>query len=337
MFGKYFYNKNIRNIVILFGTIFNDINIRRVDSDGVIRQNLKVPIAYGPAQKYLVRAEQSRIDDEDESIGITLPRMSFEIITITYDSTRKLQTTQKITELKLLNNLSEINITKGGTGYTTAPTVIIEEPTTTGGIQATAIAQVVEGVVTSIEISEQGSGYTKTPLVTFSGGGGVDARAETIIDQNTKDKNKIVATYTPVPYNFDIDLSIMVLNSDDGAQILEQILPYFTPEFQVTMNEIKTLGIKRDIPIVLNSVSSEDDYEGDFVSRRNLVHTLSFTVQGYIYGPVSEQGVIREVDVNVGTNFEDIEIQLINIDVKPDPITADPDDNSSTTTTVTDV
>ncbi len=337
MFGKYFYNKNIRNIVILFGTIFNDINIRRVDSDGVIKQNLKVPIAYGPAQKYLVRAEQSRINDEDESIGITLPRMSFEIITMTYDSTRKLQTTQKITELKLLNNLLEIQISKGGVGYTEAPTITIEDAPSTGQT-ATATASINEnGEVTSINLTNVGFGYNSIPKVSILSGSGNGARANAVLDPVTKDINKISATYTPVPYNFDIDLSIMVLNSDDGAQILEQILPYFTPEFQVTMNEIKTLGIKRDIPIVLNSVSSEDDYEGDFVSRRNLVHTLSFTVQGYIYGPVSEQGVIREVDVNVGTNFEDIEIQLINIDVKPDPITADPDDNSSTTTTVTDV
>jgi hypothetical protein len=337
MFGKYFYNKNIKNIVILFGTIFNDINIRRVDGDGIVKQNLKIPIAYGPAQKYLVRAEQSRIDEEDESIGITLPRMSFEIITMTYDSTRKLQTTKKITELKLLNNLLEINVTNGGTAYTEVPTINIEDAPSTGQT-ATATATInAQGVLTSITLTNVGSGYTKAPKVSILSGSGNGARAEAVLDSVTKDPTKIVATYTPVPYNFDIDLSIMVLNSDDGAQILEQILPYFTPEFQVTMNEIKTLGIKRDIPIVLNSVSTEDDYEGDFGARRNLVHTLSFTVQGYIYGPVSEQSVIREVDVNVGTNFEDVEIKLINIDIKPDPIDADPDDNSSSTTTVNEV
>tara|TARA_B110000467_G_scaffold22245_1_gene19703 strand:+ start:124 stop:882 length:759 start_codon:yes stop_codon:yes gene_type:complete len=252
MFGKYFYNKNIRNIVVLFGTVFNDINVRRVDSEGVVKQNFKIPIAYGPAQKYLVRAEQNNIDNTIH-VGISLPRMSFEIITMTYDSTRKLQTTKKI---KALNSL---------------------------------------------------------------------------------DNNKLITAYTPVPYNFEIDLSIMVLNSDDGAQILEQILPYFTPEFQVTMNEMATLGIKRDIPIVLNSISTEDDYEGDFISRRNLVHTLSFTVQGYLYGPTSEQGVIREIDVNAGTDFDDVDVKLININVKPNPTTAVPDDNSSTTTTITDL
>jgi len=95
----------------------------------------------------------------------------------------------------------------------------------------------------------------------------------------------------------------MVLNSDDGTQILEQILPYFTPEFQVTMNEMKTLGIKRDIPIVMNSLSTEDTYEGDFITRRALIHTLGFTVQGYFYGPTEDQGIIREVNANIGANF----------------------------------
>ena len=253
MFGKYFYNKNIRNIVILFGTLFNDINIRRSQNNTLI-QDLKVPIAYGPAQKYLAKIEQGSTDDEDFRIGISLPRMSFEITSMVYDNARKLQTTQQIKSL----------------------------------------------------------------------------------DPNSTDK--LLSTYTPVPYNYEVDLSIMVLNSDDGAQILEQILPYFTPEFQVTMNEMKTLGIKRDIPIILNSMTSEDDYEGDFLTRRTLVHTLSFTIQGHIYKPVSEQGIIREVDVNAGTFTSEFDTKLINIDIKPDPLTAEPDDAPiNTTTTITDL
>ena len=254
MFGKYFYNKNIRNIVILFGTLFNDINIRRSQINTLI-QDLKVPIAYGPAQKYLAKIEQGSTDDEDFRIGISLPRMSFEITSMVYDNARKLQTTQQIKSL----------------------------------------------------------------------------------DPNSTDK--LLSTYTPVPYNYEVDLSIMVLNSDDGAQILEQILPYFTPEFQVTMNEMKTLGIKRDIPIILNSMTSEDDYEGDFLTRRTLVHTLSFTIQGHIYKPVSEQGIIREVDVNAGTFTSEFDTKLINIDIKPSPtdteanMTTDP----NVTTTITNL
>jgi hypothetical protein len=341
MFGKYFYNKNIRNIVILFGTIFNDINIRRVDSDGVIKQNFKIPIAYGPAQKYLIRAEQNHIDDTIH-VGISLPRMSFEIITMTYDSTRKLQTTKKITELKPLNNLLNIQLDDGGSGYTTKPTVTIEE-SPSNEENAIATAEIINGSIASISLTNIGSGYTKKPTVTITGGGGSGAKATAILDPDTNDTNRLAAIYTPVPYNFEIDLSIMVLNSDDGAQILEQILPYFTPEFQVTMNEMATLGIKRDIPIILNNISTEDDYEGDFISRRNLVHTLSFTVQGYLYGPSSEQGIIREVDVNTGDNFKiddetgRLSSPAVNVNVKPNPTTAVPDDNSSTTTTITDL
>ena len=248
MFGKYFYNKNIRNIVILFGTLFNDINIQRSQNNTLI-QDLKVPIAYGPAQKYLAKIEQGSTDDEDFRIGISLPRMSFEITSMVYDNARKLQTTQQIKSL----------------------------------------------------------------------------------DPNSTDK--LLSTYTPVPYNYEVDLSIMVLNSDDGAQILEQILPYFTPEFQVTMNEMKTLGIKRDIPIVFNSMSTEDDYEGDFLTRRSLVHTLSFTVQAYLYGPTSNQGIIKEVDVNATTD-ETFNDDDVNVNVVPENATADPDDNPSFTVAI---
>ena len=246
MFGKYFYNKNIRNIVILFGTIFNDISIRRVTAAGVTQNQFNVPISYGPAQKYLSKLKQQQLD---EQTGITLPRMSFEITTMVYDTTRKLQTTKKIREV------------------------------------------------------------------------------------TTNDNTKLKTIYTPVPYNFEIDLSIMVKNSDDGSQILEQILPYFTPEFHVTMNEMTTLGIKRDIPVVLTALTTQDEYEGDFLTRRALIHTLSFTVQGYIYGPTKDQGIIREVDVNTGFNFNDE--KEVNIDVKPNPLSANPDDDYTTTTTVT--
>jgi hypothetical protein len=334
MFGKYFYNKNIRNIVILFGTLFNDITIRRTKSDGTIQNTLKVPIAYGPAKKYLTRLEQGPPNNNtEEKVGMVLPRMSFEIITMAYDGTRKLQTTKKIREVKPLGTIQSINIINGGSGYTVAPTVTIELPPN-GLNGATATATVANGAVTSIVLNNNGLGYTSIPNVTISGTG-TNAKATANVDSNT---SSLQTAYTPVPYDFEIDLSIMVLNSDDGTQILEQILPYFTPEFQVTMNEMKTLGIKRDIPIVLNSLTTADDYEGDFLTRRSLVHTLSFTVQGYLYGPIEDQGIIREVDVNAGTTtFDDIDTQLVNIDTVPNPVDSDPEDNPSTTTTITDL
>ena len=266
MFGKYFYNKNIRNIVILFGTIFNDITIRRTLSNGTIQNTLKVPIGYGPAQKYLTKLDQGKINPDIETIGMVLPRMSFEITTMVYDGTRKLQSTKKIREVKLLGSIESIKVTNGGSGYTVAPTVTIENPTISDSLNsATATAAITNGKVTSITITNAGLGYTSIPNVTISGTG-TGATAIANVDANV---STLQTTYTPVPYNFEIDLSIMVLNSDDGTQILEQILPYFTPEFQVTMNEMKTMGVKRDIPIILNNLSSEDDYEGDFLTRRS--------------------------------------------------------------------
>ena len=349
MFGKYFYNKNIRNIVILFGTIFNDIEIRRTRA-GTVQSRLKVPIAYGPAQKYLTRLDQGPIQVEAtgmdavetrDTIGMVLPRMSFEIMTMNYDPTRKLQTTKKIREVKLLGPLDSITVTDGGSGYTNIPTVEIEAPAA-GGTQATATATLGTGSdagkVVSIALDDVGAGYTSVPNVAIKPVGNNKPSTAKAIANVDADTTKLNTAYTPVPYNFEIDLSIMVLNSDDGSQILEQILPYFTPEFQVTMNEMKTLGIKRDIPIVYNSMSTTDDYEGDFLTRRSLVHTLSFTVQGYLYGPTKDQGIIREVDVNAGTTFDDIDIKSFNIDVRPTSTSAEIDDIPvQITKTITDL
>ena len=228
MFGQHFYNKNIRNIVVLFGTVFNDINIQRTKSDGTVERQLKVPIAYGPSEKFLAKLNQ-----KDKSYS--LPRMSFEITDYAYDPARKLQTTKKYKKVK----------------------------------------------------------------------------SASVTELNT--------IYNPVPYDFNITLSVMVRYSDDGSQILEQVLPFFTPEFHVAMNEMSTMGIVRDIPIILNSVTTEDTYEGDFITRRALIHTLEFTVKAHIYGKTSEQGIIREVDANIGANLNDK--KDVNMDIKPKAVT----------------
>ena len=250
MFGTYFYNKNIRNIVILFGTVFNDIGVRRVDSSNVVQEEFKVPIAYGPSEKFLTRLRQAT-DITKGKVGLTLPRMSFEFTSITYDPARKLQTTKRHKAIK------------------------------------------------------------------------------------SGDNTKLTTVYNPVPYNFDFTLSVMVKNSDDGTQILEQILPYFTPEYQVTMNEMSTMGIKRDIPIIFTGLSTEDSYEGDFLTRRALIHTLTFTVQAFLYGPTSDVGVIREVDVNKFDGLTST-TRARNTDIKPDPLSSDADDDYGYTTTITE-
>ena len=329
MFGTYFYNKNIRNIVILFGTVFNDISVRRVTSAGVVQEEFKVPIAYGPSEKFLVRLRELT-DVSKGKVGITLPRMSFEFTSITYDPARKLQTTKRHKAIKSLGTVEGINLVVGGSGYTSVPVVKF-----TGGgatTQATATATILDGAVTGFTGLTPGAGYTSTPTVTITGGGGANATATANLDVNT---SVFASVYNPVPYNFDFTLSVMVKNSDDGTQILEQILPYFTPEYHVTMNEMSALGIKRDIPIIFTGLSTEDSYEGDFMTRRALIHTLSFVVQGFLYGPTSDMGIIRTVDVNkynstVSSN------KLSNTQVTPDPLTADLDDDYGYTTTITE-
>ena len=250
MFGNYFYNKNIRNVVILFGTVFNDIIVRRVNSSNVTQEEFRVPIAYGPAKKFLVRLRQAT-DTSKGKIGLTLPRMSFEFTSINYDPTRKLVTTNQFKKI------------------------------------------------------------------------------------HASDSSKLTSIYSPVPYDFEFTLSVMVKNSDDGTQILEQILPYFSPAYQVTMNEMSSMGIKRDIPIIFTGLSTEDSYEGEFLSRRALIHTLTFTVKAFLYGPTNDVGIIREVDVNTFNNTNATQ-KVGNTDVKPNPLSADADDAYGYTETHTD-
>ena len=98
------------------------------------------------------------------------------------------------------------------------------------------------------------------------------------------DAEQVKSGFMPVPYNINFELYILSKNSDDALQIVEQILPYFQPEYTVTLREVPELDIIRDVPIVLNDISYEDDYEGDFASRRSIIYTLSFTAKYYLYG-----------------------------------------------------
>jgi len=108
--------------------------------------------------------------------------------------------------------------------------------------------------------------------------------------------------YTPVPYNIDVSLYILTKTQEDGLQILEQILPTFTPEYTLTINVVPDMNVKVDVPIVLNSVSVSDEYDGDFQTRRFVTHTLSFQMKANLFGPIAGQGVIQEVIANVGDN-----------------------------------
>ena len=115
----------------------------------------------------------------------------------------------------------------------------------------------------------------------------------------TADKNQISYQYAPVPYDFTFSLYIMVKNADDGTQIIEQILPYFTPEWTATVNLVPAIDGKYDIPIILNDVSMEDTYEGNFETRRAIIYTLTFTVKGWLFGPTKTSEIIKEIDVDI--------------------------------------
>lgn len=120
----------------------------------------------------------------------------------------------------------------------------------------------------------------------------------------------LMTQYNPVPYNFDFTLFILVKNAEDGTQILEQILPFFTPEFTVTINTIPEMGIKADTPIILNSADVSDEYEGDLDQRRTIIWTLSFLLKGYIYPDLKTSSVIKSIEVNfrlTGSDDSDVD------------------------------
>ena len=242
MLGQQFYHETIRKIIVSFGTIFNNVQIVRKNSSGNITQSMKVPLAYGPKQKFLTRIR------EDASISkttaITLPRIAFEIQTLSYDTTRK------------LNRVTKIRKT-----------------------------------------SAKGSG-------------------------------KLETQFMPVPYNVDIQLFVMAKSGDDALQIIEQILPFFQPEYTITVNDNLDMKQKRDIPIVLTGIDYEDNYEGDFTTRRAIIYTLSFTAKFYLYGPVTSQSVIKSVQVDQFTDLPDKSPKREQrYSVTPEPVSADFDDN----------
>ena len=139
--------------------------------------------------------------------------------------------------------------------------------------------------------------------------------------------------YNPVPYNISFNLFSFTATAEGGLQIIEQILPYFQPDYTVTINAIPSMGIKRDVPIILNSVSYDDTYDGSYTTRRAVNYTLNFTAKTYLYGPVYSQRVIKETqaDMYSDTPQSNREERVI---VVPDPTSADANDDFGFTTTI---
>jgi hypothetical protein len=131
------------------------------------------------------------------------------------------------------------------------------------------------------------------------------------------DNDRLKTQYVPVPYDINILLSIFVSNADDGAQILEQILPYFRPEFTTNIRLIPEMDIVVDAPVVLQDVSIEDTYEGDFDTRRALIYNLTFSMKAYIYGPVANQGVIKRSITNIFGDVPAGSAQLERMTIEP--------------------
>lgn len=203
-----FYNQAVRKITVAFASLFNDIYVTRLNSDGTTQKQIRVPLGYGPKQKYIRRLnENNSISSDSTDVAITLPRLAFNMTGIEYDSARKKNTLQR-------------------------------------------------------------------RFITHT------------------DSGKTYNNYSEVPYNFNFKLSAMVKFMEDGLCIMEQILPYFTPEFTISIN-FNDINQKVDIPVVLGGVSLNEEYEGDFDSRRLISFDMDFTAKAHIYGPIRESKIIQ--------------------------------------------
>ena len=224
---EYFYNEILRKTIISFGTLFNGITIKQ---DG---STVKVPLAYGPTQKFLARLEQA--PNLSQATQISLPRMSFEFTGLTYDSSRKVTTTQ------------------------------------------------------------------------------------TIAVKNPDDGTDIKKVFMPVPYNMQFELAIMCKLNDDALQLVEQILPFFQPQYNLTINLVSLINEKKDVPVVLENITMDDQYEGDFTSRRVLLYTLRFTAKTYLFGPVTSasKDIIKTASVRYLAGGSQSTQRDVTFSVKP--------------------
>lgn len=209
------YNRVIRKIVVGFGNLFDNIKLYRFDPNNNTTEHVIVPIVYATKERYVMRLQDD--PNLDKKTQLALPRMSFEMAGLQYDSTRKQNT-----------NLKNFKETADG----------------------------------------------------------------------------IIQQYLPVPYNFDFNLYIYVRNIEDGTQIIEHILPFFTPDYTIKLNLVPEMGIVKEIPVILNSTSHDIIYEGPRENQtRMVIWTLNFTVKGFVFGKSSDVGVIKHSIVSIFNRF----------------------------------
>jgi len=211
MFGTHFYHEKTRKCVAIFGRLFNNIYVIRKNSSGGVISQVKVPLSYAPKSKYLERIRENPDLQDNTRVALKLPRMSFEITSISYDTTRQLS--------KMTN-------------FTTSSTAI-----------------------------------------------------------KTRQKFN-----TAVPYVLGFQLNIYAKTQDDALQMVEQILPTFNPQYTLTIKPFATEypTFLEDIPISIQGVDNNDDYENELASRRTIIYTLSFEMRTAFYGSIPTSNIIRK-------------------------------------------
>jgi len=212
-----YYNRTIRKLVVGFGNLFNDITMVKYNPDLTESERFLVPIAYATKESYVMRLEEDLT--LDKKVQMTLPRLSFEMTGLTYDTSRKQNT-----------NIKNV-------------------ASTTSGIKS---------------------------------------------------------QYNPVPYNFDFNLYLYVRNIEDGTQVLEHIIPFFTPDYTIKINMVPEMGIIKEVPVVLNSCTSDITYEGNREKDpRMIIWTLNFTVKGYIFGKSTSTNLITHSITSIYNQISD--------------------------------
>ena len=252
MFGTHFYNEGLRKLTIAFGQLFNNIVIQNTSSTGAVTKRIRVPLAYAPKEKFIVRLEQQANLQDDREVAVTLPRLGFEITGLQYDSSRKINKMQKLIRVK-----------------------------------------------------------------------------------SNEDGKKQNFNYAPVPYNISFSLYSFTATAENGVQIIEQILPFFQPEYSVTIKPVDDFNHKQDVQVILQDVSIEDNYEGDFSERRVLIYNLNFIMKMKFYGPTGDSKLIREVKLdfkekdNITRKFEDMDFTI-------NPTSAGENDSHTVVVTITE-
>ena len=199
-----YYNRILRKLVVGFGDLFNNITLVRYNPDMSEAERFLVPISYAAKEDYVKRLQED--PDLNKKIQTSLPRMSFQMTGMRYDASRKQNT-----------NIKNFKQTTNGS----------------------------------------------------------------------------ISQYNPVPYNFDFELNLYVRNIEDGNQIIEYILPFFAPDYTIKLNLVPEMGIIKEVPIILNDIQMPVDYEGDRSREsRIIIWTLTFTVKGFVFGKISDTGLI---------------------------------------------